>query len=111
MFLLNVIYAGVTIGVLIALGLYIYYRNPEANWGSSTQGQVFVNAVKAAVSVTGKFSLKKFIFDFVSAFQIFKETPEHVKNYRPKILVMSGNPAHRPPWSTLPVFSQRAHPF
>jgi len=22
---------------------------------------------------------------------------EHVKNYRPKILVLTGNPAHRPP--------------
>ena len=25
------------------------------------------------------------------------ETPDHVKNYRPKVLVMTGNPAHRPP--------------
>jgi hypothetical protein len=25
------------------------------------------------------------------------DTPEHVKNFRPKILVLTGNPAHRPP--------------
>jgi solute carrier family 12 sodium/potassium/chloride transporter 2 len=54
MFLMEPIYAGVTLGVLLVLGLYILYRNPEANWGSSTQGQVFVSAVKAAVNVTGK---------------------------------------------------------
>ena len=29
--------------------------------------------------------------------QLILETPEHVKNYRPKILLMTGNPAHRPP--------------
>ena len=50
--------------------------NPETNWGSSAQGQVFVDAIKAAHKVT--------------------ETQDHVKNYRPKILVMSGNPGHRP---------------
>ena len=48
------------------LGVYILWRNPEANWGSSTQGQVFVNAVKQA--------------------QILTETPDHVKNYRPKVI-------------------------
>ena len=42
-------------------------RNPEANWGSSTQGQVFVDAVKQA--------------------QVLTNTPDHVKNYRPKVLV------------------------
>ena len=46
------------------------YRNPEANWGSSTQGQVFVNAVKQA--------------------QVLTETPDHVKNYRPKVTIFSG---------------------
>ena len=28
---------------------------------------------------------------------VILETPDHVKNYRPKVLVMTGNPAHRPP--------------
>ena len=58
------------------MGLYIIYRNPEANWGSSAQGQIFVDAVKSLHKVT--------------------ETQDHVKNYRPKILVLTGNPAHRP---------------
>ena len=51
-------------------------RNPEANWGSSAQGQIFVSAIKSVHQVT--------------------ETPDHVKNYRPKLLVLTGNPGHRP---------------
>ena len=76
MFLLDPIWAGATIIIIALLGAYIYYMNPETNWGSSAQGQVFVDAIKAAHKVT--------------------ETQDHVKNYRPKILVMSGNPGHRP---------------
>ena len=38
--------------------------------------QVFVSAVNAVHTLT--------------------VTPDHVKNYRPKILLMTGNPAHRP---------------
>ena len=68
--------SSVTFVVSGLLGIYIYYRNPEANWGSSAQGQVFVSAIKSAYTLA--------------------ETPDHVKNYRPKLLVLSGNPAHRP---------------
>merc|ERR1719466_298382 len=59
------------------LYLYIFYRKPEANWGSSAQAQVFVNALKGVQSLT--------------------DTADHVKNYRPKLLVLTGNPATRPP--------------
>ena len=76
MFLLDPVWAGATIGIIFLLGMYIYYRNPEANWGSSAQGQVFVDAMKAVHKVT--------------------ETQDHVKNYRPKILALTGNPGHRP---------------
>ena len=48
MFLLDPIWAGATMAIIFLLGMYIYYRNPETNWGSSAQGQVFVDAVKAA---------------------------------------------------------------
>ena len=27
--------------------------------------------------------------------KVVTDTPDHVKNYRPKLLVLSGNPAHR----------------
>ena len=77
MFAMDWVTALITFLVVAVLYLYIYYRKPEANWGSSAQAQVFVNALKGVQSLT--------------------ETQEHVKNYRPKVLVLTGNPAHRPP--------------
>merc|ERR1719500_2106582 len=77
MFAMDWITALLTFLITAVLYLYIYYRKPEANWGSSAQAQVFVNALKGVQNLT--------------------DTQEHVKNYRPKILVLTGNPAHRPP--------------
>jgi solute carrier family 12 sodium/potassium/chloride transporter 2 len=57
--------------------LYISYRKPEANWGSSTQAQQFVLALKNVQSLN--------------------DVPDHVKNYRPKLLVFTGLPIHRQP--------------
>eukprot|EP00092_Neocalanus_flemingeri_P022059 GFUD01023924.1.p1 GENE.GFUD01023924.1~~GFUD01023924.1.p1 ORF type:complete len:678 (+),score=148.39 GFUD01023924.1:220-2253(+) len=76
MFAMDWITALITFVITAVLYLYIYYRKPEANWGSSAQAQVFVNALKGVQSLT--------------------DTPDHVKNYRPKVLVMTGNPADRP---------------
>jgi len=76
MFLLDWRYAVATIGIQAVLGIYIYVAKPEANWGSSAQALTVVNAVDAA--------------------QVITNEPDHVKTYRPKVLVMSGNPAHRP---------------
>jgi len=76
MFILDYIWATATLLVLIALGAYLMYANPETNWGSSVQAQVFVDAVKSV--------------------HVLTETPDHVKTYRPKILCLTGNPAHRP---------------
>ena len=49
----------------------------DANWGSSTQAHQFVTALKDVQSLS--------------------EVPDHVKNYRPKLLVFSGPPSHRQP--------------
>jgi len=77
MFLMDWITAIVTFCCILILYLFIYYRKPEANWGSSTQAQVFVNALKSVQTLT--------------------DTPDHVKNFRPKLLILSGNPTHRIP--------------
>ena len=59
------------------LAVYVFCNLTEANWGSSTQAQQFVTALKNVQSLN--------------------EVPDHVKNYRPKLLVFSGVPAHRQP--------------
>ena len=68
MFAMDWITALITFLIVAVLYLYIYYRKPEANWGSSAQAQVFVNALKGVQSLT--------------------ETQEHIKNYRPKVRVL-----------------------
>lgn len=92
----------ITFGFLFALYLLIIYRKPgmlvlfktkqhclilkpahfglsiaDVNWGSSTQAQTY----KAALS----------------SIQELVHIEEHVKNYRPQILVLSGLPSARPP--------------
>ena len=77
MFLMDYKTAILTFLIICFLYFCIHYRKPEANWGSSTQAAIFVNALKSVQTLT--------------------DTPDHVKNFRPKILVLSGNPTHRIP--------------
>jgi solute carrier family 12 sodium/potassium/chloride transporter 2 len=49
----------------------------DVNWGSSTQAQTYKTAL-------------------TSVHKLFN-VDEHVKNYRPQILVLSGKPQDRPP--------------
>jgi hypothetical protein len=49
----------------------------DVNWGSSTQAQTYTNALLAV--------------------QQLNNVEDHVKNYRPQILVLSGMPGFRPP--------------
>ena len=51
------------------------FRKPEANWGSSADAQTFITAMKSTQDLT--------------------DSPDHIKTYRPKILVLTGSPAHR----------------
>ena len=46
-------------------------RKPDANWGSSADALTFINAMKSTQELT--------------------DAPDHIKNYRPKVLVMTGN--------------------
>ena len=58
----------------------------QVNWGSSSQSQCFVSALKAV--------------------QTLSKVEDHVKNYRPKLVVMTGDPRNRnvvQKLSTLPV--------
>lgn len=66
------------ISFLVCASLYsfIKYRNPDINWGSSTQAQIYRKSLE--------YSLKLQITD------------EHVKNFRPNFLVLSGSVNKRP---------------
>merc|ERR1719402_1334652 len=66
-----------TFVIICILYMYLHYNAPEVNWGSSTQAQAFVTALKSVQALTN--------------------IQEHVKNFRPKLLVLSGNPTHRIP--------------
>ena len=49
----------------------------DANWGSSTQAQIFTTALNSVYSLVN--------------------IEEHIKTYRPQVLVLSGPPSYRPP--------------
>lgn len=65
-----------TFACVFTLYLIVAYRRPDVNWGSTTQAQAYKNALLSV--------------------QHLNVIEEHVKNYRPQILVMSGHPNTRP---------------
>ncbi|KAF2344384.1 Amino acid permease/ SLC12A domain, partial [Trinorchestia longiramus] len=77
MFLIDYITALITFLVVFGLWLFVSYRKPEVNWGSSTQAAIYRSALKNVLEL--------------------QRVEEHVKNYRPQILVLSGPPSARPP--------------
>ncbi|XP_052752260.1 bumetanide-sensitive sodium-(potassium)-chloride cotransporter-like isoform X2 [Galleria mellonella] len=76
MFVISWSTALITFAFLLMLYLLVSYRKPDVNWGSTTQAQTYKTAL------TGVYHLNR--------------VTEHVKNYRPQILVLSGFPAERP---------------
>ncbi|XP_030752173.1 bumetanide-sensitive sodium-(potassium)-chloride cotransporter [Sitophilus oryzae] len=76
MFLISWWTALITLTAVLALYLVVSYRKPNVNWGSTTQAQIYKNALQAT--------------------QQLNTVEEHVKNYRPQILVLSGMPSARP---------------
>ena len=77
MFVTNYVAALVTFVLITGLYIWVLYRKPDVNWGSSTQAQTYRSAISSAYKLS--------------------YLPDHVKNYRPQVLVLSGNPADRPP--------------
>ncbi|KAL1459489.1 hypothetical protein WDU94_011466 [Cyamophila willieti] len=76
MFLICWITALLTLILILALYLIIVYRKPDVNWGSTAQAQTYRSALEAVQSLN--------------------HVEEHVKNYSPQILVLSGLPSARP---------------
>ncbi|XP_076988617.1 solute carrier family 12 member 3 [Tamandua tetradactyla] len=76
MFLLTWWAALIAIGVVLFLLLYVLYKKPEVNWGSSVQAGSYNLALSHSVGLT--------------------EVEDHIKNYRPQCLVLTGPPNFRP---------------
>ncbi|XP_071545587.1 bumetanide-sensitive sodium-(potassium)-chloride cotransporter-like isoform X3 [Panulirus ornatus] len=77
MFLIQWWTALITVTIIILLYFVVSYRKPEVNWGSSTQAQTYNLALSSVMSLN--------------------QIEEHVKTYRPQILVLCGAPSTRPP--------------
>ncbi|KAB7507825.1 Solute carrier family 12 member 3 [Armadillidium nasatum] len=77
MFLIDYVTALVTFVAALILYMYVAYRKPDVNWGSSTQAQTYVSALKSTLELIA--------------------VEDHIKNYRPQVLLFSGSPGSRPP--------------
>ncbi|XP_015596444.1 bumetanide-sensitive sodium-(potassium)-chloride cotransporter isoform X2 [Cephus cinctus] len=76
MFLIDWVTSLVTFVIIFGLYLVVVYRKPDVNWGDSTQAQTY----KTALSIVYKLN----------------SIDEHVKNYAPQILTLTGPPCSRP---------------
>ncbi|XP_037102636.1 solute carrier family 12 member 1 isoform X2 [Syngnathus acus] len=76
MFVINWWAALLTYAIEILLYIYVKVKKPDVNWGSSTQAVTFVSAVSNALSLAG--------------------VEDHVKNFRPQILALTGATRTRP---------------
>uniref|UniRef100_A0A3B4FUK6 Solute carrier family 12 member 1 n=1 Tax=Pundamilia nyererei TaxID=303518 RepID=A0A3B4FUK6_9CICH len=76
MFVINWWAALLTYGIEFLLYIYVTVKKPDVNWGSSTQAVTFVSAVSNALSLSG--------------------VEDHVKNFRPQILALTGSTRSRP---------------
>ncbi|XP_066557497.1 solute carrier family 12 member 1 [Amia ocellicauda] len=76
MFVINWWAALITYTIEIFLYIYVTVKKPEVNWGSSTQAVKYVNALNEALMLSG--------------------VDDHIKNFRPQCLVLTGAPKTRP---------------
>ncbi|KAK3097932.1 hypothetical protein FSP39_014651 [Pinctada imbricata] len=76
MFIINWWTALITFAVVSGLFTYVHYTKPDVNWGSSTQAHVYRSALQASLKLVS--------------------VEDHIKNYRPQVLVLTGFPKSRP---------------
>ncbi|KAI1890012.1 hypothetical protein AGOR_G00168820 [Albula goreensis] len=76
MFLLTWWAALIAFGIVLFLLGYALYKKPSVNWGSSVQASSYNMALSYSVSLN--------------------QVDDHVKNYRPQCLVLTGPPSFRP---------------
>ncbi|XP_067398631.1 solute carrier family 12 member 3-like [Emydura macquarii macquarii] len=76
MFLLTWWAALIVVGIILLSLAYVSYKKPDVNWGSSVQAGTYSLALSYSVSLA--------------------HVEEHVKNFRPQCLVLTGPPSFRP---------------
>ncbi|KAJ6664109.1 hypothetical protein lerEdw1_008324 [Lerista edwardsae] len=76
MFVINWWAAVITYAIELFLYIYVTYKKPEVNWGSSAQALCYVDAIDTALKLT--------------------TIDDHVKNFRPQCIVLTGGPMTRP---------------
>ncbi|XP_029023949.1 solute carrier family 12 member 2 isoform X2 [Betta splendens] len=76
MFVINWWAALLTNGIVLGLYIYVSYKKPDVNWGSSTQALTYHEALTHTLHLSG--------------------VEDHIKNFRPQCLVMTGYPNSRP---------------
>uniref|UniRef100_A0A8D0G679 Solute carrier family 12 member 3 n=1 Tax=Sphenodon punctatus TaxID=8508 RepID=A0A8D0G679_SPHPU len=76
MFLLTWWAALIVVGIIVVSLAYVTYKKPDVNWGSSVQAGTYNIALSYSVNLT--------------------EVEDHVKNFRPQCLVLTGPPSFRP---------------
>ncbi|XP_030104748.1 solute carrier family 12 member 1 isoform X3 [Mus musculus] len=76
MFVINWWAAVITYVIELFLYIYVTYKKPDVNWGSSTQALSYVSALDNALELT--------------------TVEDHVKNFRPQCIVLTGGPMTRP---------------
>ncbi|KAJ8287269.1 hypothetical protein GJAV_G00049610 [Gymnothorax javanicus] len=76
MFVINWWAALLTNVIVLALYIYVSYKKPDVNWGSSTQALTYHQALTHSLQLSA--------------------VEDHVKNFRPQCLVLTGYPNSRP---------------
>nr|XP_046231085.1 solute carrier family 12 member 2 isoform X1 [Scatophagus argus] len=76
MFVINWWAALLTNVIVLGLFIYVSYKKPDVNWGSSTQALTYHQALTHTLHLSG--------------------VEDHIKNFRPQCLVMTGYPNSRP---------------
>ncbi|XP_037336082.2 solute carrier family 12 member 3-like [Pungitius pungitius] len=76
MFLFTWWAALITFSIIFSLLVYVSFNKPTVNWGSSVQASTYNMALSSSVWLSG--------------------VEDHVKNFRPQCLVMTGPPNQRP---------------
>jgi solute carrier family 12 sodium/potassium/chloride transporter 2 len=81
MFMIDYFTALITFFLIGALFAYLYFREPDVNWGTSTQAFAYLSTLHSILRL--------------------QHTPDHVKTFRPQILALTGNPMDRQSLVTL----------